>query len=114
MRPVVRIVGLLPGLAIVAGALCAEPLGGVARLLVWLLPVIVVAGAVAWHRRAVRLTAASLVLGFWACSVVLADRAAEEALHPSLRELLDREVGGFDIAGLGAGHDHDPIPTRAR
>ena len=47
MRPAVRIVGLLPGLAIIAGALCAAPLGGLARLLVWLLPMLVVAGAVA-------------------------------------------------------------------
>ena len=53
------------------------------------------------------------MLGFWACSVVLADRAAEQALHPSLRELLDREVGGFGIAGLGPERDHDPILTRA-
>ena len=113
MRPVVRIVGLLPGLAIVGGALCARLLGSLASVLVWLLPIVVVAGAIAWYRKATRLTAASLVLGFWACSMVLADRAAEQALHPSLRELLDREVGGFDIVGLGPERDHDPILARA-
>ena len=113
MRPAVRVVGLLPGLAIIVGAASAPVLGGVVWLLVWLLPLLVVAAGVGWRCRAARVTAAALVLGFWACSVVLAARAAEQALHPSLRVLLDREVGGFDIAELGPERDHDPILARA-
>ena len=113
MRPAVRVVGLLPGLAIIVGAAGAPALGGVAGLLVWMLPILVVAAAAGWRRGARRLTVAALVLGFWACSVVLATRAAEQALHPSLRVLLDREVGGFDIAELGPERDHDPILARA-
>jgi competence protein ComEC len=88
-------------------------LGGYGHLLVWLLPMLVVTGAIGWHRRASRLTVASLAIGFWASSVVLADRAAERALQPSLRVLLDRHVGGFALDDLGPERDHHPIPTLA-
>ena len=113
MRLAVRTVGLLPGLAIIAGSVCVPLLGSRAQMLVWLLPVLVVASAVAWSRGAARLATACLVLGFAVCSVVLGARAAEEALHPSLRVLLDREIGGFDLTELGLERDHDPILVRA-
>jgi competence protein ComEC len=109
----VRTVGLLPGLAILAGAVCASALGDLASLLFWLLPMLFVASVVCWYRDAARMTCLSLTLGFWACGVVLWARAADQALHPSLRAALEREIGGFDIAGLGPERDHDPILARA-
>jgi len=109
----VRVVGLVPALSIIGGAVCARMLGAGACLLLWLLPVLLVASVVAWRRHANRATVAYLVLGLWACSVVLTSRAADQALHPSLRRVLDREIGGFDISTLGPEGDHDPILTRA-
>jgi competence protein ComEC len=108
-----RTVGLLPGLAIIAGAVCAPAIGSISDWLLWLLPVVVVASAVAWQLGATRQTTVLLVVGFWSCSVVLTAHATEQALRPSLRALLDREVGGFDIDELGPEADHDPILTRA-
>jgi competence protein ComEC len=103
----------LPALSIVGGAVCAPLVGKAADLLLWLLPLLVVASGVTWHRGASRATVAFVIVGFWACSVVLAARAAEQALYPSLRRVLDREIGGFDISTLGPEGDHDPILTRA-
>jgi competence protein ComEC len=113
MRSAMRTVGLLPGLAIIAGAVCAPALGYRGMSLVWLLPILVGASTVAWRLGAARWTTAFLGLGFWACSVVLAAHDTERALHPSLRARLDREVGGFDIDRLGPERDHAPILTRA-
>jgi hypothetical protein len=108
-----RVVGLLPALSIIAGAVCAPVVGNAAGLLLWLLPPLLVASAIAWRRGASRATVAGVILGFWACSVVLTATAADRALHPSLRRVLDQQVGGFDISTLGPEGDHDPILTRA-
>jgi competence protein ComEC len=109
----VHAVGLLPAVAIVTGALCAPIVGASAALLVWFLPVLVVSSTIAWHRHARRTGVACLGLGFWACAVVLGAHAGQQARHPSLRTVLDREVGGFEMSTLGPEHDHDPILTRA-
>ena len=79
-----RVVGLLPALSIIGGAVCAPLVGKAADLLLWVLPLLLVASAVAWRRRARRATVAMVILGFWACSVVLTTTAAEQALYPSL------------------------------
>jgi competence protein ComEC len=113
MSSTMRTVGLVPGLAIIAGAACGPALGSLAGLLVWLLPILVVASIITWRLRITCHTTMALALGFWTCSVVLAAHATDQALHPSFRSVLDREVGGFDIEGLGPEHDHDPILTRA-
>src|SRR5262245_44761153 len=108
-----RVVGLLPALSIIGGTICAPLAGGAAVPLLWLLPLLFVVGVIAWRRHADRATLACIVLGFWTCSVVLNARAVDHALHPSLRSVLDREIGGFEISTLGPEGDHDPIPTRA-
>jgi competence protein ComEC len=108
----VRAVGLFPALSIIGGAACAPLVGNVAGLLLWLPPLLLLASAVAWRRRAGRAAVAGVMLGFWACSLVLTAKAADRALHPSLRQILDREIGGFDISTLGPEGDHDPILTR--
>ena len=111
---VVRIVGLLPGLAIVGGALCAAPLGGAGA------PARLAAsgdgrgrcGRVASTRDATH--GRLVVLGFWACSVVLADRAAEQRAS-SLAYAncsIERSVDSRSRT-LGPERDHDPILTRA-
>jgi competence protein ComEC len=108
----VHAVGLVPALSIIAGAACAAyaPRPG---LFVWLPPVFLAASIVAWCRRSTRLTVACLVAGFWTCAVILTGQTAGQALHPSLRAVLDREIGGFDISTLGPEGEHDPILTRA-
>jgi competence protein ComEC len=87
--------------------------GGAAVLLLWLLPLLPVASVIAWRRGAGRATVACIMLGLWACGVVLTAKAVDRALHPSLRVVLDRAIGGFDISTLGPEGDHDPILTRA-
>jgi competence protein ComEC len=109
----VRTVGLLPALALIAGILCSPLLGVHGALLVWLLPIFLVASVAAWHFRGERVTVACVTLGFWSCGVILTSTALDRARHPSVRDMLDRDVGGFDISGFGPAHDHDPILSRA-
>jgi competence protein ComEC len=108
----VRAVGLIPALSIVAGAACGAfvpPLDAV----VWLPAGFLTTSIVAWYRGSAWLTVTCLVAGFWTCAVILTAQASDRARHPSLRTLLDREVGGFDIATLGPEHPHDPILAQA-
>jgi competence protein ComEC len=110
----VRSVGLLPALAFIAGAACASSAPpGVARTLIWLLPVALMVSVAGWHRGSLRLTTAALAFGFWSCGLLLASNATERAVHSTLRAALDRKIGGFAIDGPGPEHDHDPIPLRA-
>ena len=108
-----RAVAIVPALSIIGGALCSPLLGASSALLLWTLPPLLVASAIAWRRGADRVAVACLATGFWAASVVLASYAAEHALHPSLRQTLEAEFGGFDITTLGPEGDHEPIVTRA-
>ena len=106
-------VGVFPALAIVGGALCAPALGTAAASLVWLLPLLLLASAIGWRYDVGRATLACITIGFWVSSVVLTSNAVERALHPSLRQLLEREIGGFEISTLGPERDHEPILVRA-
>jgi competence protein ComEC len=108
----VRAVGLIPALSIVAGAACAAFVPALAAA-VWLPAVFLIASIVGWCRRSAWLTLTCLVAGFWTCAVILTGHASDRARHPSLRTLLDREVGGFDITTPGPEHSHDPILARA-
>jgi len=109
----VPVVGVFPALAIVGGALCAPVVGAAAAWLLWLLPVMLVASVIAWHYDVSHATIACVTLGFWVSSIVLTSSALDRALHPSLRQLLDREIGGFEISTLGPEHDHEPVLVRA-
>ena len=113
IRPAVPSVGLLPGIALIAGAACAPALSGSPGALVWLPALLWGLSFAAWRRHASALTSAALALAFWTCGAILAADAREPALHPSLRTALDREFGGFAIDGLGPEGDHDPILARA-
>ncbi len=107
------VVGILPALSIIGGALCAPILGTAAGWLLWLLPALLVASVIAWRYSVSRATVASLTLGFWVSSVVLTSSALDRARHPTLRQFLEREFGGFEISTLGPEAVHDPILARA-
>jgi len=108
-----RVVAVVPAVSIIGGALAAPLFEGAAAWLVWVLPFLLIASAIAWRIDASRATVACVALGFWVSSVVLTTSALEGALHPSLRQLLDGEFGGFEISTLGPEGDHDPILARA-
>jgi len=107
------VIGILPALSIIGGALCAPILGTAAGWLLWLLPALLVASVIAWRASVSRATVACLTLGFWVSSVVLTSNALDRARHPALRQFLEREFGGFEISTLGPEADHDPILARA-
>jgi competence protein ComEC len=108
-----RVVAVVPAVSIIGGVLSAPLFGVAAAWLVWLLLPLSIASAIAWRYDASRATVACVALGFWVSSVVLTTSALERALHPSLRQLLDGEFGGFEISTLGPEGDHDPILARA-
>ena len=108
------VVGVLPALAIIGGALCAPVFGATVAWLLWLLPVLILASVIAWRYEVGHVTIACIMVGFFSASAVLTTSALDRALHPSLRQELDREVGGFDISSSGPENDHDPILARAR
>lgn len=112
MRDRMRVVGLLPALAIIGGAVCAPVLGARAAPLLWLLPILLLSIVIGWHRHLTRVTVVLVTLGFWGCGVVLTWSATEQALRPPLRQVLDTEIGGFDISTIGPEGRHDPILTR--
>ena len=107
------VVGILPALSIIGGALCAPILGTTAGWLLWLLPALLIASVIAWRYRVSRATVACLTLGFWVSSVILMSSALDRARHPSLRQFLEGEFGGFEISTLGPEAVHDPILARA-
>jgi len=117
-------VGLLPAIALLAGAVCGllPALASLARA--WALAPLVGVGWIAWYAGRVdgrsgpgaathRLTVVVLVVAFFFAGVVLAADARDRALQTPLRTLLDREVGGFALETAGPGARHDPMPVRA-
>src|SRR5262245_38474890 len=112
MRDRMRVVGLLPALAIIGGTVCAPVLGARAAPLLWLLPILLLSIVIGWYRHLTSVTVVLVTLSFWACGVVLTWSATEQALRPPLRQVLDTEIGGFDIATIGPEGRHDPILAR--
>lgn len=105
-------VGLLPALALVAGAVCAlvtDRMPGVGGVL----PALALAGWIAWSCHRPRLTIACVAGGFFCASAALGAEARGAAFDAPLRVALDRAFGGFDLRTIGPGARHDPIPVRA-
>lgn len=126
-------VGLLPALALIAGA--AHGLfSDVFSLPTWGLLLLPVAGWIAWYVGRVprpsagsghpervegrsgpgeTLTVAILLAAFFYAGAVLAADARARALHTPLRDALDREIGGFALTTPGPPARHDPVAIRA-
>jgi competence protein ComEC len=80
----------------------------------WLPGAALLLSLAAWFSQRTRLTVAALGCGFLAAALILAVRSRDQALHPSLRAVLDGEFGGFDIGTLGPEGEHDAVPLRLR
>jgi competence protein ComEC len=107
----VAAIGVLPALSLLLGATVGLNTSIDARTCAWCLP-LTCAGALAlWHRRSA-IALLPLVLGFLAGGIVLAAEARERALHATVRQVLDHEFGGAQIASIGPIGRHDPLPSR--
>ena len=106
-------VGLLPGITLLAGAVCGLRLPLSLAWLAWVTLILALGGWTAWWAGKDRATVVALAAAFFCAAVALAADARERALHTPLRALLDREVGGFAIETLGPAARHDPLLVRA-
>jgi competence protein ComEC len=107
-------VAVIPATALIAGAVLgivrARPIAGVVVLLlaVWMTAVLT------WFAGRRFVPVLCVTFGYGAAGLTLGADAASEALAPSIRTLLDREVGGFALTTPGPPADHEPITIRAR
>jgi len=106
------VVGLLPALSLIVGATVGLTLVSNPSALAWALPPLWGLAGVCWWRGASTAVMVALVLGMLNAGAALAADAREQALHSSIRRLLDREFGGFLIESLGPEGRHDPLPSR--
>ena len=111
MRQGVFSVGLFPAIALIVGAVSALALP---LQIHW--SVVLASGCVAlaaWFTNARRATTFTLAIGFWAAGALLTADAQARALQTSLREVLDRECGGFLVGAMGQEGAHAPMDVRA-
>ena len=101
-----------PALALIFGASCGTLLAPPDGLFRVLLLALALAAVVAWNRGLPALQLATVTGGFVCAGIILGAHARDEAIHPSLRVLLDEEFGSFAFDGTGPEGDHDPVPTR--
>jgi len=108
----VAAIGLLPALSLLIGA----TLGLITSVTAWTyaaaLPLTCLGALAGWRRRSPRTTLVAVVTGFLAGGAALSVNAREGALHSSIRQVLDREFGGFQIDSIGPAGRHDPLPSR--
>jgi competence protein ComEC len=108
----VAAIGLLPALSVLIGA----TLGLITSFTAWTyaaaLPLTCAGALAGWWRRSPRVTLVAVVAGFLAGGAALSVNARERALHSSIRHILDREFGGFEIETIGPAGRHDPLPSR--
>ena len=105
-------VGLLPGLALVAGAVAGLFWPG-AWLLKPVLLVLAIAGWIALWRGRRHAAVVMLATAFFSAGAIVAADATERALRTPLRAALDGQFGGFEIGTTGPPPRHDPIAVRA-
>jgi competence protein ComEC len=110
---VVAPVGLVPALAVVAGAAAAILIARVA-MAGGALTALAVAGWISWYIDRRRLTTALVAAAFFCASAALGVAARDAALYTPLRAALDRAFGGFDLRTAGPGGRHDPVAVRAQ
>jgi competence protein ComEC len=111
-RPGVSSIGAIPGLALASGAAVGARVDS-ANLLAALLVLVAVAGWIAWLLDRWRPCLAILASGFFCAAASLAADAHARAADTPLRELLDIEIGGFDIAAVESAPPHEPMAIRA-
>ncbi|HKE86471.1 MAG TPA: DNA internalization-related competence protein ComEC/Rec2 [Vicinamibacterales bacterium] len=106
-------VGLLPALALLAGALAALGFDLDADWVLWSVLASSSAAVPAWCAHARRITVATLVLGFFAAGALLTADARDHALQTTLRARLESRFSGFLMTSPGPEGEHPPIPVRA-
>ncbi len=110
-------VGLLPGLALVAGAVSGLFWQDLFWPGAWLLKpaliLLTIAGWIAWWCGRRLAVVVILAAAFFSAGAILAADATERALHTPLRAALDRQFGGFEIETTGRPPRLDPIAVRA-
>ncbi len=105
-------VGLVPAIALVAGAVCALVTDRVAAP-GWILAALTLVGWICWYFHRHRLAIACLAGGFFCASAALGVEARAAALDTPLRAALHRAFGGFEFLTIGPGGRHDPMRVRA-
>lgn len=116
-------VGLVPTATLLAGALCGTLSAVDAKGPLFLVALAVVAGWTCYASAAfvrpllsgvlAAVGAAASAAGFFCAGIALGADARVIALASPLRAVLNREVGGFLIDGLGPAARHDPLRIRA-
>jgi competence protein ComEC len=99
-------------MGLVGGAACGAMCEAGCAWTAWLLPVVAALAGACWRARAGRAVVGLLLAGFAVAGLALASDARANALRTPLREVLDTEIGGFAIDGLGPASPHEPIATR--
>jgi competence protein ComEC len=106
--------GLLPALAIAAGAVWGLHAPIESPTLIWALVPLIIATWVAWRRSWTCVCVGTLAATFACAAAVLTSDAQVAALKTPLRMLLDQEFSGFTIDTEGPAGRHAPLQVRAR
>ncbi|HVQ16222.1 MAG TPA: DNA internalization-related competence protein ComEC/Rec2, partial [Vicinamibacterales bacterium] len=105
-------VASIPALGLLIGASLALYVPLDASACAWVMLAASACALVLWRRRAAVAASAVIAFGFLLGGAALTVNDSEHALHPSLRQVLDKEFGGFLIESLGPAGRHDPLLTR--
>ena len=105
-------VASIPALSLLIGAGLGLNVPLDASACAWLMLVAGLCALVLRRRRATVATSAAMAFGFLLGGAALTVSESEHALHSSLRQMLDKEFGGFLIESLGPAGRHDPVLTR--
>jgi len=108
----VAAVASIPALSLLIGAGLGLNVPLDASACAWLMLVAGLCALVLRRRRATVATSAAMAFGFLLGGAALTVSESEHALHSSLRQMLDKEFGGFLIESLGPAGRHDPVLTR--
>lgn len=106
-------IGVVPAIALLAGAAWGAVSSGTWAGLSPILALLAIAGWIAWWLGRPLLTVVTIVAACVGAGLVLASHARTAALHTPLRDVLDREFGGFTVDTMGPGGRHDPVAVRA-
>ena len=104
---------LFPAVSVLGGAVAGTFIDGQFPFAVPVLAAFCAAASLAWWHRASRTASVLVTAGFFVAALALAGTAREEAVHSTLRAVLDERFGGFQIETPGPENDHDPVVVRA-